>query len=101
VALDVVLHRPNERIQGLSQKERVLVTKLVQNITKLCKMSKKEVVEVIKTAPKYQPVLGDLFLEQTLNDWRLITNDPEPCHPAVPLCLPHQEVECVGVEYRI
>lgn len=42
----------------MSHKEKVIITKLVQNINHLCKLSKKEVIEIVKLHPSYQSVLG-------------------------------------------
>lgn len=59
---------------SLSRQEKAVVSKIFKNLNVICKLSVKEVKEVLKSEPAYQDALADLYFDKKLNNYLLITN---------------------------
>ena len=76
-----------------------MITKITKNLNVICKMNKKEAIEIVKQFPAYQPAFSEIYFDKTINNWRLITNDNYPQEEVIHLMTDSNL--CMGVDYRI
>lgn len=83
----------------------MVVSKIFKNLNTICKLSVKEVKEVLRGEPAYQEALADLYFDKRINNYMLITSSEKPLEgrqkvllQADPLVHP---ARLCGVDYRI
>ena len=80
----------------------MVVSKLYRNLNLICKLSIKELKELVKVEPEYQEVLGELYFDKRINNYIRLR---EQEHPTTITGMPIQEERpgnrVVDIQWRI
>jgi hypothetical protein len=104
-AIELTLTQRIADADSLTKQEKVIISKIYKNLNIICKLSIKEVKEVLKAEPAYQEALADVYFDKRINNYMLITSYEKPVGAMQRTVLQtdavsHPLLVC-GVEYRI